>query len=214
MRTRQVGPIGCYPGSFDPPTVAHLAVAEAAVARAGLARLDLVVSRVALGKEDRSVPSLEDRGGVLREVAATRPWLGVVVTDAGLIAEIARGYDVVVMGADKWRQVIDPAWYGGDPAARDRAVASLPRVLVAPRAGDRPDGVELLDVDEAHHEVSASAVRAGGEGATDWMLPEAAAFDAVTGAWTDPERYRSRAGSAAPGGDGPTDPGGWQRSHQ
>jgi hypothetical protein len=214
------GPIGCYPGSFDPPTVAHLAVAEAAVERAGLARLDLVVSRVALGKEDRAVPSLADRVAVLREVAATRPWLGVVVTDARLIADVARGYDVVVMGADKWRQVTDPAWYGGDPAARDRAVASLPRALVAPRAGDRPEGVELLDVDEAHHGVSASAVRAGHESATDWMVPEAAAFDRATGAWTDPARYRSGDGDGDDGGDGegeldgPTEPGGWHRSHQ
>ena len=34
--------IGCYPGSFNPPTVAHLAVAESAVEQAGLDRLDLV----------------------------------------------------------------------------------------------------------------------------------------------------------------------------
>jgi hypothetical protein len=172
-----VGPIGCYPGSFNPPTVAHLAVAEAAVRAAGLVRLDLVLSRVALGKEDLARPSVEERAEVLRAVAATRPWLGVVVTDRRLIVEIAAGYDAVVVGADKWRQVLDPAWYGDDLAARDAAVAALPRVLVAPRGGDHPEGVELLDVPEDHHEVSASAVRDGRPEARGWVLPEARLAD-------------------------------------
>ena len=82
--------IGCYPGSFNPPTVAHLAVAEAAVRAAGLTRLDLVVSRVALGKEDLPADTLAERVAVLEVVAATRPWLGVAVTDARLVTDIAR----------------------------------------------------------------------------------------------------------------------------
>lgn len=166
--------VGCYPGSFNPPTVAHLAVAEAARTAAGLDRVDLVLSTVALGKEDLTVPTVADRADVLRTVAATRPWLGVVVTDLRLISDIARGYDAVVMGADKWRQVIDPAWYPDEATCR-AAVATLPRVLVAPRADDRPDGVELLPVDDDHRQVSASAVRSGHPDARPWILPEAAA---------------------------------------
>jgi phosphopantetheine adenylyltransferase len=165
--------IGCYPGSFDPPTVAHLAVAEAAVAAAGLERLDLVISRVALGKEHLDPHRLAERVAVLEAVAATRPWLGVAVTDARLVTDIARSYDAVVMGADKWRQVNDPSWYA-DVAERDAAVASLPVVLVAPRGDDRPDGVQLLEIDDAHRHVSASAVRDGLRHATGWALPEAA----------------------------------------
>ena len=57
------------------------------------------------------------------------------MTDAQLITDIAAGYDVVVMGADKWAQVRDPAWYDGSTAARDAALARLARVLVAPRPG-------------------------------------------------------------------------------
>lgn len=167
------GPVGCYPGSFNPPTVAHLAVAEAAVRQAGLVRLDLVLSQVALGKEQLERPTVEERAEVLRAVAADRPWLGVVVTEHRLIADIAAGYDAVVVGADKWRQVVDPRWYGDDPAARDAAVAALPRVLVAPRAGDRPEGVELLEVDDEHLHVSSSDVRAGHAHADGWVLPEA-----------------------------------------
>ncbi|MCU1499876.1 MAG: hypothetical protein JWM47_3829 [Acidimicrobiales bacterium] len=191
--------VGCYPGSFNPPTVAHLAVAEAARDAAALDRVDLVVSRVALGKPDQAVPTLADRLAVLAEVAASRPWLGVVVSDHRLVVDLAEGYDAVVMGADKWRQVNDPAWYDGDGERRDHAVARLPRVLVAPRADD--DLVELpperggplvtvLAVGEGHRPVSATAVREGRPGARAWLLPEAAAFDARTSAWSDPVRYR------------------------
>lgn len=164
--------IGCYPGSFNPPTIAHLAVAEAAVAAAGLDRLDLVVSRVALGKEDLPEATLAERVAVVEAVAVSRPWLGVAVTDARLITDIARSYDAVVMGADKWRQINDVAWYA-DEAERDAALASLPLVLVAPRGDDRPDGVRLLDIDEAHRHVSATAVRDGADHARCWALHEA-----------------------------------------
>jgi Cytidylyltransferase-like len=166
---------GCYPGSFNPPTVAHLAVAEAAARHAGLDRVDLVLSQVPLGKETLVVPTVDERRAVLEAVAATRPWLGVAVTAERLIADVAAGYDVVVMGADKWAQVLDAAWYGGSHAARDAAVARLPRVLVAPRSGARPAGVELLAVAEDLGGVSASAVRAGHAHARGWLLPEAAA---------------------------------------
>lgn len=179
--------IGCYPGSFNPPTIAHLALAEAAVDQAGLERLDLVISRVALGKEDLSVPTVADRIAVLEDVAATRPWLGVAVSDAQLLVDVAAGYDVLVLGADKWAQVLDADWYGS-VEARDDALSRLPRVLVTPRAGDEPDGVELLRVGKHLAHVSATAARAG---ASELMLPEAAAFDARTGAWTDPGRYRA-----------------------
>ena len=43
---------GVYPGSFNPLTVAHLAIADAAFHTARLERLDLAISRAALGKDD------------------------------------------------------------------------------------------------------------------------------------------------------------------
>jgi nicotinic acid mononucleotide adenylyltransferase len=186
-----VGGRGCFPGSFNPPTVAHLAIAEQARRVASLERVDLVVSRVALGKEDVDVPTFDDRVAVLEAVASARPWLGVRVTEDRLLVDIARGYDALIVGADKWAQVHDPSWYES-VAARDEAVAGLPRVLVVPRPGYEVDGIgdaEVLALEDDHGEVSSSAARAG---RLDLMLPEAVTFDAATGAWTDPDRYRGR----------------------
>ncbi|MGH9068018.1 MAG: hypothetical protein ACRD0J_11125, partial [Acidimicrobiales bacterium] len=39
----------------------------------------------------------------------------------------------VILGADKWAQVLDPAFYGGSRSARDAAVARLPLVVLARR---------------------------------------------------------------------------------
>jgi hypothetical protein len=168
--------VGVYPGTFNPPTVAHLAIASAAVRQGGLDRLDLVVSRVPLGK-DPVHPRLEDRVSVLEAIASTRPWLGVRVTDRQLIAEVAAGYDAVVLGADKWLQVIDPAWYGGSVTARDLAVAQLSRLLLVARPPHRihsalPPGSTRLDISRDHGEISATAARAGRR---EWMTAEAVA---------------------------------------
>lgn len=174
-------------------------MAEAAWRDHGLARVDLIVSRVALGKRDQQIPRLEDRLSVLDAIAATRPWLRWQVTDAQLLVDVSAGYDVLIVGADKWAQLIDPGWYGGSVAARDDALARLPRVLVAPRPPHPvPDGgaVQLLLVAEDHHPVSSTGVRAG---RSEWMAPEAAAFDQRTGAWSDPERYRRWREETGPG---------------
>jgi len=161
---------GVFPGSFDPLTVAHVAVADAAVAALGLDRLELSVSRSALGKPHLD-STLNDRVADLRTAVADRPGWGVVVTTSQLLADVADGFDVVVLGADKLAQVFDPAWYG-DATQRDEALRRLPTVAVSPRAGQPLDdlvvaadalGVDLvvLEVAEHLHEVSASAVRSG-----------------------------------------------------
>jgi Cytidylyltransferase-like len=184
---------GVYPGSFNPPTVAHLAIVEEARRVGGLDRIDLVVSQSPLGKPAVTVPSLEDRLEVLREVARNRPGLGVRLTSDQLLADIAAGADAVVLGADKWAQVVDPVWYGGSEAARDEAAARLPLVLVAPRPPfPLPSAVrgrvQPLDIAEELFEVSSTAVRAGRR---EWMAAEAAEFDERTGAWSNPARYLS-----------------------
>ena len=177
--------IGAYPGSFDPLTVAHLAIVESAIETCDLDRVDLVLSEVALCKSAHHV-HLAERFTVLRRVAERDARLGATVTGHRLLVDIASGYDVLVMGADKWAQVNDPAWYDS-PEARDAALADLPAVAVAPRPGfPVPEGVVRLDVEVAHGEVSSTAVRSG---AHDWMAPEAAELATATGAWIDPARY-------------------------
>jgi nicotinic acid mononucleotide adenylyltransferase len=179
--------LGAYPGSFNPPTVAHLAIAEAAWRQCGLERVDLVVSRSPLGKEPDDLARLEDRVAVLEAIAGRQPWLGVRATDARLLADVADGYDVLIVGADKWAQLVDPVWYGGSEAARDQELARIRRIVVAPRRAHDLTGREVLELGDVHRDVSATEARAG---RTDWMAPEAAEFDELTGAWTDPARYR------------------------
>lgn len=181
--------VGAFPGTFNPPTVAHLAIAKAALHQCALDRVELVVSRRPLGKLDLPGPVFEHRLALLGEVVAARPWLGLSVTRARLIADVADGYDVVVLGADKWSQVVDPAWYGGSAESRDAALARLPAVALAPRLGHpAPPSAQLLDVAIDHHQVSSTEARSG---RVEWMLAEAAAFDGATGAWSDPARYRN-----------------------
>lgn len=181
---------GVYPGTFNPPTVAHLAVADAARVQRGLDRVDLVLSRRPLNKEHLEVPTLAHRVEVLEAVAARVGWLRVHVTDATLIVDIAEGYDVVVMGADKWEQVNDVRYYV-DAAGRDDAVRRLPEVALAPRPPHAIPSGMALDVPDHVGDVSSTGVRGGRH---DWMLPEAADFDRRSGAWSDPQRYLRWAG--------------------
>lgn len=160
---------GVFPGSFDPLTVAHLAIADAAVSRFDLERLDLVISRLALAKDHAGHAPVEERVAAIDAAArAGRPWLHAAVTDRRLIADIAEGYDVCVLGSDKWHQLWDPAFYADSVTERDAALARLPKLAVAVRDGmplptDAP--VVLLDVAPEHGGVSSTAVR---EGRDDW----------------------------------------------
>lgn len=172
--------LGVYPGTFDPPTVAHVAIARAALDQLALDRIDLTISASTLGKDDAALTPIDERLAELERVCADDRRFGVRSTAHSLLVDVAAGYDVLVLGGDKWAQVLDPDWYGG-VTARDDALRRLPTVALAPRhpwttldAGALTDpmsggaaGVEvvLLDLDPAHREVSATAVRAG---RTEW----------------------------------------------
>ena len=177
---------GVYPGSFNPPTIGHLAIAEAALRQRRLDRVDLVVSRVALGKEFVGRPAFDDRLSVLEASVADIAGLEVAVTDHQLLVDIAQGYDVVVLGADKWAQVLDPAFYGHSAQDRDQAVAALTQLelAIAPRPPfEVPSGAELIVAAEMGS-VSSSGAR---QGRLEWMTAAARAFDDATGAWSNPD---------------------------
>ena len=160
---------GAYPGTFDPPTIAHLAIAEAARRQCELSTVELILNPNPLGKSN--IRALETRLAMLEAVASKRPWLQVSVTNELHIADIAQGYDVLVMGADKWSQVLDPDFYAS-VEDRDAAVARLPPLAIAPRHDfPIPDGCVLLDIDLSH--VSSTEARAG---RPDLVLPEALPF--------------------------------------
>jgi hypothetical protein len=129
-----------------------------------LDRLDLTLSRVALAKEGQRQASLDERVAAIERAAESRPQLRATVTDEQLIADLAAGYDVCIVGADKWHQLHDPAFYGGREQDRDAALARLPPLAVALRHGvpDPPPGsVVVLDVHPRFRDVSSTAVRAG-----------------------------------------------------
>lgn len=182
---------GVYPGSFNPPTVAHLAIAEAACEQHNLDRIDLVVSVVALAKEDVIHPRFDHRMDVLTEVASSRPWLEASVTEHQLLADISDGYDLLVVGADKWNQIQELRWYA-DAADRAAQLDRLPPVAVVDRPPHRiPPELRLALPEERSAmlaEVSSTGARSGN---LDWMADEARHFAERSGAWIDPSRYQS-----------------------
>ena len=178
---------GVYPGSFNPPTTAHLAIADAARRAHELDRIDLTVSMSALAKEDVMHPRFEHRIEVLTEAVADVAWLEVRTTELQLLVDISSGYDLLIVGADKWWQIQDPVWYNGDAKARDEALNRLPTVAVAARDGlETPDHLTLDVSSELTANISSTHARAGN---LDLMMPAARDFAERTGAWIDPARY-------------------------
>ena len=150
------------PGSFDPLTVGHLAIADAAVEQVGLDQICMVISRVPLVKDRAAQAPVEDRLAAIRGATASRPWLKGEETEHQLLADIAQGYDFLIVGADKATQLLDPVFYGRSETERDRAVSRLPPLVVAPRPGGFvPDDAIVLSLPEWVAGVSSSAVRAG-----------------------------------------------------
>lgn len=173
--------VGVYPGSFDPPTIAHLAIAVMARRAAGLDRVDLVVSRSALAKEHADDVSFERRVQVIEASVAHLPWARVEVTERRLIADIAEGYDAVILGGDKWAQITDPQWYASD-ADRDAALARLPRVVGPNRRGHPPlppDSIQL-ELPARLMEVSSTGARSTNP---EWMTPPARKTAEAHGIW-------------------------------
>ena len=171
--------VGVYPGSFNPPTIAHIEIALAARSVHGLDRVDLAVSLAALGKAEVLRPTFDERLSVIEASVAAVEGLGLIVTEHQLIADISAGYSVVVMGADKWHQVNDVRWYA-DAGARDAAIASLPGLALAPRTGFHVPDEHRLPVSADLLDISSSAVRAG---RIEWMTAAARAHHEATGAW-------------------------------
>jgi nicotinic acid mononucleotide adenylyltransferase len=157
----------CYPGTFNPATVAHLAVARATCQQLPIDEFVFVLTTQTLGKNDSEMTSVELRADALRALALRStttgepPW-SVQVTTQSLLADLAQGFDWLVMGADKWHQINELRWYNDDAAQRDAAIGALPAVAIAPRSPfEIPSHLTKLVIADAHQHVSSTAVRAG-----------------------------------------------------
>ena len=175
--------VALLPGSFNPPTVAHLALAEAGLAQGADAVLFSLATRT-VDKEVVTGAALEDRLLLLELLAARDPRLGVLLANRGLYVDQAAavraafptlGEVVFLVGHDKLVQIFDPRYYDDRDAALER-LFELARFLVAPRADAGPEeldallarpenrrfapAVRSLDLPPALRDVASSAVRA------------------------------------------------------
>lgn len=149
-----------YPGSFNPPTIGHVAIVEAALGSHALSQIDLMISRRALAKDVVDHPSLDHRVDVVRASFSHLPEVDVRTTDLQLIADIAESYDLVIMGADKWAQINDITFYDSSDH-RANCLQRLPKLAIASR-GDQPVPPDArLIVPDHIAPVSSTAARGG-----------------------------------------------------
>ncbi|MGB8345956.1 MAG: hypothetical protein WCD86_13800 [Ktedonobacteraceae bacterium] len=157
---RPQGEIIVFPGSFNPPTIAHLALleqaeqfAQAQPATTGDVRLYAAVSKRITDKENVDRPLLLDRIVLIERVVRKHlARAGVMLFNRGLYVEQADAVhstfpDVkrlfFLIGFDKIVQILDPRYYSDRDTAL-RELFGLADLLVAPRGQDGPDALETL----------------------------------------------------------------------
>lgn len=135
--------VGVLAGSYNPLTLAHLALAAAALTHAGLDHVVWTMAAVTVDKERVERAAVADRLAQLEALAATCPGSAVARTNHGLYVDQARAFRALiapgacltfVVGFDKIVQIFDPRYYTNRDAALAELFA-LTDVLVAPRAG-------------------------------------------------------------------------------
>lgn len=138
--------IALLPGSFNPPTSAHLLLAERALGD-GFDTVVFVLARTTAGKQNTGL-ILEDRILMLQSIVPPRG--AIAVTSASLYCDQAeaaaqafgRADLAILTGSDKLEEIFDASWYG----ARDESLSRLfrfARLVVAPR-GNGADGARAL----------------------------------------------------------------------
>ena len=212
------GRVGILPGSFNPPTIAHLELAVEARRRFDLDHVVFSLSSVIVDKERLEGLIREDRLLLLSLMGRDRPWSAVAVVNRGLYAEQApafqaccgRGVELwFIVGMDKVLQIFDPRYYQDRDRALDALFArarliganredwggeDLAALLEQPENRPYRDRVRPLVLPAHLKDQSSSAVRSGVGSELSWedALPEVARnFVAATGAFRD--RYELRA---------------------
>jgi len=138
-----------FPGSFNPPTTAHLALLKQAQQFARLQHQPMYLyaafSKRTIDKETVERPLLQERVLLLQEVLKKRlPHAGVLLFNRGLYVEQAQAIRQAfpgvrriffLMGFDKIVQILDPRYYDDRDAALGE-LFQLADLLVAPRGDD------------------------------------------------------------------------------
>jgi nicotinic acid mononucleotide adenylyltransferase len=203
-----------FPGSFNPPTTAHIALLKQAreFARAHEPMtLYAAFSKRTVDKEAVERPLLLDRIVLLDTILHKRlPHAGILLFNRGLYVEeaeaIQRSFPRVrrilfLLGFDKIVQILDPHYYKD----RDASLSELfkrAELLVAPRgvAGEKelsellhlPQNerfahfIHPLPFNSAYRNVSSTTVRLGASGSASEVPQEVRQFMRETHAYTPP----------------------------
>jgi nicotinate-nucleotide adenylyltransferase len=160
--------LGVFPGTFNPPTRAHVALARSALARVD--EVVFVLPREFPHKKYEGA-SFEDRIRMLDAALEPEPHFSIAASRNGLFIDIARecrdayGPDTdlyFLCGRDAAERIVN--WDYGRPGAIKEQLSEY-QLLVAPRQGgyDPPaelrERVHLLPVQSGYGQVSASEVR-------------------------------------------------------
>lgn len=194
--------VAMLPGSFDPITVAHAALAEASASWADLTILVYSVRTIAKGG-DVEPPLLDEVARIrsLEAFAHAKPGVVVGLCSHGLLVdqvraarELFEAADLrLAIGSDKLVQLLDPGWYEDAEAAlgalfahaevsyalREGHRALVAEALSDPRITRFGGRVRRLDVSPALASVSSSLVRTlhrDGQDVADLVPPEAISF--------------------------------------
>jgi nicotinate-nucleotide adenylyltransferase len=163
------GRIGIFPGAFNPPTKAHLALARAAREQHDLAQIVFLLPEQFPHKLYTGA-SFDDRLAMLRDACGADPGLAIASSEHGLFIDIARAFRAggprleicLLCGKDAAERIVH--WdYTGAPSFAEQLEEF--RLLVASRQGEYQapatleDKMGLITLPAAWDEVSSSAVR-------------------------------------------------------
>jgi nicotinate-nucleotide adenylyltransferase len=175
--------IGLFQGAYNPPTIAHLAMARAA--RGWADEVVWILPR-AFPHKDFAGLDFAARLEMLRLVTAAEPGFSVAVADGGLYLEMAEearehfGPEPeigLVCGRDAAERIA--AWDYGKPGVFEAMIERFP-LLVAARAGEYLSAPEhagriiSLPMASGFDEVSSSEIRRRMAGGEPWrhLVPE------------------------------------------
>jgi len=178
--------LGVFPGTFNPPTLAHLALAEAA--GPFIDELVFVVPK-SLPHKSFDGASFEQRIEMLRDIVGDNPRTSIAATEGGLFVEIAReckeSYPgapalLFLCGRDAAERIIE--WDYGHPGAVPHMLDEL-ELLVASRGGSYEpppaiaERVHALPLSEEYGDISATEVRERIRKGLSWehLIPRAIA---------------------------------------